>query len=60
MTPISNCVAELCLWKLYREKLIKESLLRFLQLLAASTDTGQLLSLTVPSALDASCVVSAE
>ena len=37
---ILHCIAELCLWWLHREKLAKELLVRFLWLLAASTDWG--------------------
>jgi hypothetical protein len=34
------CIAELCLWWLHREKLAKELLVRFLQLLACSVNLG--------------------
>jgi hypothetical protein len=50
-----HCVAGLCLWWHHREKRIKELLVRFPRLLAASSNLGGLVSLVVLSGLTYPC-----
>jgi hypothetical protein len=52
---VLRCVAEFHLWWCHRGKRIKELLTKFLQVLAASTDPGWLVSLGVSSGLNCLC-----